>query len=420
MAFFYKGLVYECNVLVPLTIEGRQIPVDGDPPLAALRQLAHQHIDGPEYLALWERRDEHVKQLRACAPPARDRAEPADGARRWNEWRREHSVHAPILVNAELDDLDFSGFDLSYANLTGTKMRGCGLRGTNFHHAILSATELRGADFTKANLCATDLYQAKAPGATFIDTNLQGVHLVETDLEDATLINCTVYGLSAWDVKGTPKEQRDFRVKFRRLSATSVDPDGRVEDEVTVDDLEMAHFTYSALHNSQISRAISAAGRKTVLLLGRFKDPSRRAVLDALRDRLRAEHYIPMIFDFERPGERDLIETIKLLAGLSLFVIADISDPRSTPQELEAIAPSFQVPIVTIVQEPESEFSTFIGLMKYSWVFVPLQYDTVSNLMAGFKSAILEPALAMSRARIEARQLEFKPRHIHKFLQPAQ
>jgi len=409
MAFFYRGLVYECNVLVPLTIEGRPIPVDGEPPLAALRRLAEQRIAGPDYVPLWQRRDADVKQLRHCA-------QLADCGRTWNEWRREHSGLAPILVDETLDRLDLSGFDLSYANLTEAKMRRCLLKGTNFHHAILSRTELDGSDFTKANLCATDLYQAKAPGAQFIDTNLQGVHLVETDLTGASLTNCTVYGLSAWDVVGSPKEQRDFRIKFRRMSATSPDPDGRVEDEVIVDDLEMAHFTYSALHNSKINRAISAAGNRAVLLLGRFKDPSRRAVLDTLRDQLRTEHYIPMIFDFERPGERDLIETIKLLAGLSLFVIADVSDPRSTPQELEAIAPGFQVPIVTIVQEPEREFSTFVGLMKYSWVFTPLQYDTVSNLEAGFKRAILDPALAMSRTRIEARQHELKPRHIREFL----
>ena len=80
-----------------------------------------------------------------------------------------------------------------------------------------------------------------------------------------------------------------------------------------------------------------------------------------------------MLFDFERPKERDLIETIKLLAGLSLFVIADVTNPRSTPQELETIPrQTFQVPIfVSIVQEPAREFSTFAGLMKYSWVLPP-------------------------------------------------
>jgi hypothetical protein len=171
------------------------------------------------------------------------------------------------------------------------------------------------------------------------------------------------------------------------------------------------------LHNAKIGRAISAAGNKTVLLLGRFE--KRMAVLEALRRALRKEDYIPMIFDFERPKERDLIETIKLLAGLSLFVIADVTNPRSTPQELETIAPSFQVPIVTIVREPQREFSTFAGLMKHRWVLPPLQYDTVHNLLAGFRPAILAPALAMSRNRIEARGRDVKARHIRDFLRRA-
>ena len=410
MAFFYRGLVYECNVLEDghLTIEGRAIPVPGRTHLAALHRRAKAIIDdSPEYVTLRKRRDAHVAELKRCVR-RRDRGQT------WNAWRRNNPGVTPLLMEARLDKLNLSGFDLSYANLTMARMRKCRLKETNFHQAILSNARLDGANLTGANMCATDLYLARAPRARFIHTNLQGVHFVETDVTDARLVNCTVYGLAAWDVRGTPKEQTDFHVKFRRESPASREPDGRVEDEVIVDDLEMAHFTYSALHNANIGRVISAAGNKTVLLLGRFG--KRRAVLEALRHALRKEHYIPMIFDFERPKERDLIETIKLLAGLSLFVIADVTNPRSTPQELETIAPSFQVPIVTIVREPEREFATFAGLMKHSWVLPPLQYDTIKNLLAGFRPAILTPALAMSRNRIQARGRGVRRRHIRDFL----
>jgi hypothetical protein len=410
MAFFHRGLIYECHVLAPLTIEGRRIRVNGNESLPALHRLAKRLIDdSPEYVALRKRGTKHKAELDRC----RQRS---DGRRAWRTWRRKEPGVGPFLAKANLDGWDLSGFDLSYANLTHASMRQCKLRGANFHHAILSKANLDGADLTNANMCATDLYQARARGARFIRTNLQGVHLVETDVTDAWLEDCAVYGLSAWDVKSTPKVQKGFRIKFRRRSPASREPDGRVEDEVIVDNLEAAHFTYSALHNANIGRAISAAGSSTVLLLGRFSNRKRRAVLEELREVVDDGGYIPMIFDFKRPRERDLIETIKLLAGLSLFVIADVSDPRSTPQELEAIAPSFQVPIVPIVQEPRRVFSTFAGLMKYPWVLPPLQYDTVDSLRAGFRPAILAPALALSRSRIKAREREVKSRHIREFL----
>ena len=41
-----------------------------------------------------------------------------------------------------------------------------------------------------------------------------------------------------------------------------------------------------------------------------------------------------MMFDFERPTQRDFTETIKTLAGLSRFIIADITNPKSSPLEL--------------------------------------------------------------------------------------
>src|SRR6516165_5760466 len=38
-----------------------------------------------------------------------------------------------------------------------------------------------------------------------------------------------------------------------------------------------------------------------------------------------------MMFDFDRPTQRDFTETIKVLAGLSPFIIADITNRASSP-----------------------------------------------------------------------------------------
>ena len=71
-------------------------------------------------------------------------------------------------------------------------------------------------------------------------------------------------------------------------------------------------------------------GKKAVPILGRFTD-ERKAVLEALRTWLRDHDFVPIIFDFERAKSRDFTETIKILVGLSRFVIADITNPRSAP-----------------------------------------------------------------------------------------
>jgi len=47
-----------------------------------------------------------------------------------------------------------------------------------------------------------------------------------------------------------------------------------------------------------------------------------------------------MMFDFERSKERDFTETIRILAGLSRFIIADITNPKSSPLELQVTMPT--------------------------------------------------------------------------------
>jgi hypothetical protein len=100
-----------------------------------------------------------------------------------------------------------------------------------------------------------------------------------------------------------------------------------------VDNLEVAQFIYLLLNNEKIRDVINTIGKKGVLILGRFTE-ERKPVLDAIRDRLRELDFVPMLFDFERPTQRDFTETIKTLAGLSRFIIADITNPRSSPLEL--------------------------------------------------------------------------------------
>ena len=91
-------------------------------------------------------------------------------------------------------------------------------------------------------------------------------------------------------------------------------------------------------------KTINILNKKGVLLLGQFKDGGKER-LYKLHEWLRKNEYMPMIFDFDRPDNLDITETIVTMAGLSKFIVADLSG-GSLPQELYAIATNFKKPII--------------------------------------------------------------------------
>src|SRR5262249_35637024 len=161
-------------------------------------------------------------------------------------------------------------------------------------------------------------------------------------LQGTNLSGSRVYGVSAWDIE--VDEQDELR---RDLIVTPAD-----QPDVTADNIEIAQFVYLLLDNPKIRGVIDTVCKKGVLILGRFID-ERKSVLDAIREALRKRNYVPMVFDFKKPTQRDLDETVKTLAGLCRFIIADITNPRSSPMELQAIVPDYMVPLVPIIAEGE-------------------------------------------------------------------
>lgn len=130
-----------------------------------------------------------------------------------------------------------------------------------------------------------------------------------------------------------------------------------------------------------------------MLILGRFTE-ERKAVLDAIRNELRKLGFAPMMFDFDKPTDKDFTETIMTLAGMSRFIIADITNPKSSPLELQAAVPNYMVPFVPIIQEGEKPFSMFKDLYgKYDWVLQPLEYDTTDNLIEKLEKGIINRSL---------------------------
>jgi hypothetical protein len=183
----------------------------------------------------------------------------------------------------------------------------------------------------------------------------------------------------------------------------------REEPAITVDNIEVAQFIYLMLRNEKIRDIIDAITSKMVLILGRFTD-DRKKVLDALREQLRKRDYLPILFDFELPERRNVTETVTLLARMSRFIIADLTDPSSIPQELQAIIPSVRVPVQPLLLEGSALYSMFKDFdpQDFHWVLPVYRYKEPDQLLRTLVEAVIAPAegkvkaLEERRRRIEA------------------
>jgi len=311
------------------------------------------------------------------------------------------------LRGVQFDDTRFLTRERSWFAMKGAKLQNASLRKADLTGARLMEADLRGADLSGANLAGADLTEANLAAANLRDAslrgaNLQRAHIVGAHLEGADLRGSRVYGVSAWDV--TVDENQDLQ---RDLVVT---PFG--QPEITVDNIEVAQFVYLLLSNPKIRGVIDTVCKKGVLILGRFIE-ERKAVLNSLRDELRRRDFVPMIFDFQKPDERDFTETIMTLAGLCRFIIADITNPSASPLELQAIVPNYMVPLVTIIAKDEKPFSMFQDLWnKHDWVLAPLEYSEPGRLIKVIGPAIIEPALKKHADLLSARARTIRTRSV--------
>jgi pentapeptide repeat protein len=324
------------------------------------------------------------------------------GVEGWNKWRKEEPDEKIDLRKADLAGADLSGSNLHQADLSDADLREANLSKANLRGAELRQANLREADLREANLIAANLIAANLSGANLRDADLSSANLGAANLRDADLLGtylmysnlvqanisnakisqCNVYGVNIWDLVGEFKEQKDLVITPPR------------QPSITVDNIKVAQFVYLILNNKEIRDVINTLTSKTVLILGRFAIPERKAILDALRDKLREYDLLPIVFDFDRPSDKDFTETIKTLAGLCYFVIADVTNPKSSPLELQATVPDYQIPFVPIIQAGERPFAMMFDLQKkYDWVLDTLSYSSADELIKALKPAIIDPAI---------------------------
>ncbi|SMO81947.1 Pentapeptide repeat-containing protein [Saccharicrinis carchari] len=321
------------------------------------------------------------------------------GVKAWNKWRSSNPGIKPDLSRAILQsivrdkkvpvkkghktdlryinfaDADLSGVSFENADLRYSDFRNASLLKANFRRVDLEEADLRGAD-----LYEVDLYQANLRGAKLIKTRLTRSRLVDVCIEDAILQNCEVYGISAWNVsKNTNTLQSMLRVN---------DPAMTWEAPILIDNLEAAQYINLFLDPEKVRDVINATTAKLVLILGRFTE-NRKKVLDKLRDELRKHNLVAIIFDFEFPDGRSMIETVGLLARMSRFVIADLSDAKIVINELQEIIPvNPSLPVIPIIDSKQTEPAILRKHHENPGYLKPISYTDINDLISNLEMIV--------------------------------
>lgn len=216
-------------------------------------------------------------------------------------------------------------------------------------------------------------------GAALRGANLRFTKLLETDFRKTDLTGSLIFGAATWKLKLEGARHQDLVItEFN-------------EPPITVDDIEIAQFIYLMLNNQKIRNVIDTVTSKSVLILGRFTK-KRKVVLDALREELRKRNYLPILFDFKVPVRQNFTETITLLARMARFIIADLTDPSSIAQELQAIIPSVRVPVQPVLLKGSSLYSMFKDFdpRDFHWVLPVYEYEKPKQLLATLAENVIE------------------------------
>lgn len=282
------------------------------------------------------------------------------------------------MRSAKLINADLKGANLQRATLSFAQLDGANLTGVALGHANLAYANARKAAFISCDATRVDFSHADLSHANLWSANLTRAQFIETNLKNAILRDSSIYGASIWDVDLTNAEQTDLVITRRD------------EPTISIDNIEVAQFIHLLLNNRKIRHVIDTITSKVVLILGRFT-PERKAILDAIRDELRRNNYLPILFDFEKPSSRDLTETVSTLAHIARFIIADLSDARSVSQELERVVPALpSVPVQPLLAKGHREYPMFEHFKKYPWVLRTFTYDSISILEFELKQRIIK------------------------------
>jgi hypothetical protein len=110
-----------------------------------------------------------------------------------------------------------------------------------------------------------------------------------------------------------------------------------------------------------------------------------------LREELRNRGFVPIVFNFDKPETKDFTETVRLLAGLSHFVIADVTNPKSSCRR-PCRSAWFRSSRSSRRGEQPFGMLRDLWIKHREWVFEPIYYSSLEALVDALDEKIIKPA----------------------------
>jgi uncharacterized protein YjbI with pentapeptide repeats len=283
------------------------------------------------------------------------------GVKAWSEWRKSNPGPLSFIAPDWYDSpgpggvqlkgnnrVNFSGMNLSGISIYRAFAEGIHVRGAVFDGSLFEEGDFSRADFGEAifrntRFNKTILTGANFDGATFINCNLNRVNLVGAHFRVREITETVVYGIAAWDLV-TSDDMKQSKLVIEKTYDLYSDFIEQGKVPLMVEDIELAQFVYYLSNHKKMRDTLNILNDRGVLLLGRFKDGGLKR-LYAMREWFRNKGYVAMIFDFARPDNLSLTETVVTMAGLSKFVVVDLSG-SSVPAELQSILTQIKKPVL--------------------------------------------------------------------------
>jgi hypothetical protein len=339
-------------------------------------------------------------------------AELRKGRESWNAWREANPLIHPDLSMVSLSGVDRTVKKSQQKRLMKsyrTDLRGFNFSSTNFHRTFCESLDFSDCNCESASFYEADLTSARFCGATLVNTsfrkamlssanfasatirnaNFNRAMMAGANLTGATIDNCIVFGVSAWELQIDEKTtQSRLIIENINFPVTSIGATSSTDLDFypfMVDDIQVAQFIFLLKNYKNFRQTINAVIDKCVLILGRFRDGG-MDILQAVSKRLQDGRYMPIIFDFDRPDQLDLMDTVRVLGGLSNFIVADLSGP-SVSGELFDILKNFKKPVIPFLKKGEPLIGNYHSLIN-EYTADPIFYNTLPELLEGLGAEI--------------------------------
>ena len=227
------------------------------------------------------------------------------------------------LLGTVLNEARLAGASFFGAFLFGTRLKSARLNGANLLGASLMGADLSSADLSGAHLMGANFHEANLQNAVFKGANLTAASLVGSHVQGAVFEDCNVHGVSAWNLEGIPKTEKDLALSLGNKS-------------LVVDRLELAQILSPYLFSAGGSRFVERLRLRCGLIAGRFSG-QRIAVYEVIRTWVERSGWTPIRISLENPGDWKTIEYLVKLIQITGIVLLDLSGLGPFRSRLESL-----------------------------------------------------------------------------------